>query len=718
MTVPKVQTLLLNDALQQAITYHQTGQLQEAEQIYRAILQACPIDPIANHNLGMIAVQFGQHSTALPYLKNALFLDSTQGQYALSYADALLATGQANEALLIINAAIKRGFNTTGTRELKQKIETAIKYPPIRNTEIPASDLDHFLALFKTEQYSVLESCVRSLLDRYPDSGTCWKVLGASLMAQSKNSLFATQKAAKLLPNDAESHFNLGNSLREHSQFENAITSYQRALEINPNYVNAHLNLGIMQQKIDLTYNAIESYRKAMEIDPTFVAAYSNCGTALQSLGLIEEAATWHRRAMEINPNSAKAHSDLIFTLDLAAKDPIEFQFERKNWDRIHATPLQRFTSYLNDATPSRRLRIGYVSADFVHHSAVIAFGNMLTLYNREQFDVYAYSNLNLQEDHFTRLFKHSVTVWRDILRVSDEAVAEQIHNDKIDILIDLSSHSGGNRLLIFARKPAPIQITAWGYGTSTGMRAIDYFFADPIAVPPQEKEFFTENVRYLPCIIGSFFNDPFPDINPLPALTNGIVTFGSFNRLTKISDETYQAWVKILLAVPQSKLILKAGDFNEVATRERVINYFVNAGISADRIILIGKTLWSEHVQAFNKIDIALDPFPHCGGVSTLEGLIMGVPVITLKFNTIIGRTSSSVMTALNLPDWIAETPNEYIELAVSKASNISALSILRQQLRSIYNSSALGDSASYVRTVEQEYRQLWQEWCESQSH
>ena len=386
----------------------------------------------------------------------------------------------------------------------------------------------------------------------------------------------------------------------------------------------------------------------------------------------------------------------------------------RKEWDAAYAALLgQQDLVHTNDSIPTRSLRLGYVSADFRTHSAARVFGGMLTQYDRSQFEVFAYSNYKGKDDEITELFRKSVTVWRNIAGLSDDEVAKLIREDRIDILVDLSGHSAGNRLLVFARKPAPIQITAWGYATGTGMRAMDVFFTDPVMVPPQEKQYFTEEIRYLPSVVGSFFTEKLPDVNELPALSDGVVTFGSFNRLVKVSEEAYRAWAKVLLAMPRSKLILKAQELNNASARERVAGYFTKAGVAADRIIMLKGSSWHEHMQTYNQIDLALDPFPHGGGVTALEGLVMGVPVINLRWPTMTGRLSASIMTTLGLPDWIAETQEEYVDLAIQKATDLQSLSTLRQKLRSTFTSSVIGDQAAYARAVEKEYRQLWQEWC-----
>jgi predicted O-linked N-acetylglucosamine transferase (SPINDLY family) len=280
---------------------------------------------------------------------------------------------------------------------------------------------------------------------------------------------------------------------------------------------------------------------------------------------------------------------------------------------------------------------------------------------------------------------------------------------------VDLSGHSAGNRLLVFARKPAPVQITAWGYAAGTGMRAMDVFFTDKVIVPPAERAFYREEVRYLPCALGSFFMDPFPEINELPALNCGHITFGSFNRLAKISEQTYSTWAQVLLQITGSRLILKTPELNERSNRERIVSYFKNAGLPVDRIVMMGGSTWFEHMTAYRSVDIALDPFPHGGGMTAMEGCMMGVPVITLNWPMLTGRLSASLMTTLGLTDWIAQTQQEYVEMAVQKAADLQSLSALRGKLRRIFLASIVGDQKAYVSRVEQEYRQLWREWCAS---
>jgi protein O-GlcNAc transferase len=291
--------------------------------------------------------------------------------------------------------------------------------------------------------------------------------------------------------------------------------------------------------------------------------------------------------------------------------------------------------------------------------------------------------------------------------------VVELIRRDQIDILVDLSGHSRENRLPVFARKPAPIQITAWAYSTGTGMRAMDVLFSDPVLIPPDERVLYAEEIRYLPNFLSYYpFQTP-PAVTASPALTKKYVTFATFSRLEKVSDDAYQTWAAVLLAVPGSRMLFKNREMDHAAGRARVTDYFMRAGVAPERLILLGSTPWEQHMAAFDQVDIALDPFPQGGGVTSLEGFLMGVPVITLRWPTFGGRTGASILTTLGLTDWIAETPEQYVEIARQKAADLHALAELRQQMRERLMTSILCDADAYARVVEQEYRQLWQEWC-----
>jgi predicted O-linked N-acetylglucosamine transferase (SPINDLY family) len=500
-------------------------------------------------------------------------------------------------------------------------------------------------------------------------------------------------------------------------RLEEAEASFRQAISIDPNCLEVHFNLGILFHLLGRLDKSVACINRAVEIAPDSATTYNMLGIALRDAGRLDEAVTSYRKALELNPGYAEAHSNLIFTLDLAANTNMSaMQAERRKWHDAHAAHLLRSTPHSNIPDPQRKLRIGYVSADLSIGSSPRIFGAMLFEFDASSFEVFVYSN----DRNYTKLknqIAQSVSCWREIAGLSDEAVVSLIEADGIDILVDLSGHSRDNRLPVFARKPAPLQITAWGYSTGTGMKAMDVLFSDRILIPEDEEHLYAEQVRYLPIFFSYYLCDAPPAVNELPALANNCITFGTFTRMEKVLDETYLAWAKVLLAVPGSRLLFKNREMDHEAGRRRVAEQFFRAGVSPDRLVFMGKTPWKEHMAAFNRVDIALDTFPQCGGVTTLEGLLMGVPVITLNWPTFAGRTGTTILTTLGLSDWIAESSEQYVELAVQKAGNLQSLADLRRQLRDRMKESILCDAKAYTRLVEKEYRVLWREWCEKQA-
>lgn len=679
--------------MQTALAHHRAGQLVQAEALCRQALQIKPGYPDALNLLGLIAYQAGQNEQAVDFIRQAISANKRVPDYYKNLVAILIALGRLGEAEACLREML---------------------------AVMPSPDAHNNLGSILQKQGRMAEAieCYRRAVQLKPDNPTMWNNLGFALQSvgESEEAVECYRRALKISPDHCDALLNLGNALIDKGMYAEGIESYQRIVQIDPASAMAHNNLANALVNSGRSAEGIEVYRQLIQDNRDFAVAHMNLGNALGNTGRFDDVIAMYRSALEIKPDFADAHSNLIFCLDMMATMGLaELQEERRRWDEAHAAPLWREPAHANERSPGRRLRIGYVSADLRQHSASRTFVGILTQYDRAQFEVYAYSSFKGKGDSFTERFRQGVTVWRDIGHLSDEAAAQLIREDRIDILVDLSGHSAGNRLLVFARKPAPIQVTGWGYGSSTGMRAMDVFFTDPVLVPPEEQHYFTEEVRYQSSAWACYTIDPFPEVKALPALSEGVLTFGSFNRLAKVSEQAYGAWAAVLLAVPQSRLLLKTPELDDGANRERVAGYFTQAGVGPERLILQGKTPWNEHMQAYIRVDVALDPFPHGGGITTLEGLMMGVPVITLRWPSIAGRLSASIVTALGLTDWIAETPEAYVELALRKAADLRALAALRGRLRGIV-SSVIGDQEAYVRSVEAEYRQLWQRWCAGQ--
>jgi len=353
------------------------------------------------------------------------------------------------------------------------------------------------------------------------------------------------------------------------------------------------------------------------------------------------------------------------------------------------------------------------VSSHFRHQAASYAFGGVIVHHDPEHFEIVCYSD-TAEEDDLPRDLRKGADKWRRTIEHSDVKLAELIRKDQIDILVDLVGHMKGNRLRVFADKPAPIQVTGWGEPTGTGLKAVDYLFGDPLLIPMSERALLAEQVVDLPNFLGFWSPDALPSPGRLPALERGYVTFGSFNRFAKIIDPVLRLWSAILRAIPGSRLVLK--DRLLECRRNGILGVFAEEGISADRVTLLDHMGRAAHFAAYGDVDIALDPFPHGGGMTTLEALWMGVPVVTASGRTISSRIAAATLTAAGLTDFIATDHQHYVQLAMDKASDLASLAQLRTTLRDHVAKTEFGDPVRYARAVERQYRSMWQTWCSSQ--
>lgn len=367
---------------------------------------------------------------------------------------------------------------------------------------------------------------------------------------------------------------------------------------------------------------------------------------------------------------------------------------------------------HANDRDPSRRIRLGYISADFRNHSAALIFGAILKRHDRRQFEIACYSDVARPDDR-TRFFENLADIWRPVRHLSDEALAAQIRADRIDLLVDLAGHSSGNRLRVFARKPAPVQVTGFGYGAGTGIPAIDYLIADPISVPTEVRPLFAEEILDLPFAFTYEAPADAPGVQALPALSRGAVTFGCFNQFTKISRKVLGLWARILQKVSRSRLLLKDPALDDTAVRTFALNALAECGIDPARVVLRGRTSHLKHLKAYGDVDIALDPFPYGGGVTSWEALLMGCPIVTTLSNSVAGRGSGGILSSIGLAEWIADNGDDYVALAVDRSANIEALATLRARLPGMVTGSASGNPDLYTRAVDHAFRNVWRSWC-----
>ena len=559
-------------------------------------------------------------------------------------------------------------------------------------------------------------SLCRIALEQYPDHPeTLWRLGLVRFYEGDCNAAIALfDRAIAADPREMAFLNSRGEALRLQGRFEESIQALEHAREQGPEIPEIHNNLGVAVMATGWSERAVNHFQAAIELRPEFAKAWCNLGIARHAQGRHREAIRFLRQALEHDPDSESIHSNLIMAMDHSPDFDLETQHaERRRWWKRFGMPVARSArSFTNDPDPDRRLRIGYVSADYRHHSAACVIVPIVIGHDYRHFEVYCYSG-TISVDATTEVFRRAADVWVTTSGLPDDALADRIRADRINILVDLSGHSPGNRLLVFARKPAPVQVTGWGYATGTGLPVTDYFISDATIVPAADAHLFAEEVVHLTSHFTFLAPDPSPSLTPLPRLSRGFITFGSLNRPAKLSSLTYPLWARVLEAVPDARLILKSKEFNDSAFREEVAARLAGLGVDRARVQLRGQTTRYLHIGTFREVDIALDPVPHCGGVTALEGLWTGVPVVTLEGVTPSARLGASMMRLLGLPEFVAQTDDQYVEIAVRASRRVGELVDIRNTLRDRMLGTPIGDGERYVREVERFYRKAWSRWC-----
>ena len=650
MTIP--------EAFQVALQHHQAGRWAEAENFYRQILAVQPQHADALHMLGVIAHQVGRNELAVELIRQAIAL----------------------------------------------------------NPGNPAAHSNLGEAQRKLSQFDEAIASYRMALRLKPDSAEVISNLGLALreLGRTDEAIAAYRNAIQLKPDYAEAYYNLGIALRSIGHRDEAIAAYRSALRLKPDLVAAYGNLGGVLAGKGALDEAIGAYRQALRFDQGDAEIHNNLGNALLAQARHDEAIASYEQALRLPLTSTTIHSNFLASLHYCPlTTPARLFAAHGEYDARHAAPLRgAWRSHRNLADPGRRLKIGYVSPDFWHNVISHFLTPLLEAHDHGQFEIHCYASVE-RPDAVTDRLRKTADVWRDVLGLGDEALAEQIRADGIDILVDLSQHMGGNRLLVFARKPAPVQVAWLGHPGTTGLRAMDYRLTDGYLEP--EGSPWSESVEKMARLPDSWFCfDPietFPEPGELPALRAGCVTFGCLNNFSKVNDGVLQRWTEVLRAVEGSRLLLQcpAG-----GTQARVREFFAARAIAAERIELVARTATrAEFLELFQRMDIALDPFPYNGGTTTCEALWMGVPVLTLPGERIVSRIGLSILMACGMPEFVAHTEADYVQLAADLAADLPRLAELRATLRGRMKASAFMDGPRFAKNVEHAYREMWRVWC-----
>ena len=616
-------------------------------------------------------------------------------------------------------------------------------------TELPADApqpsteaLNELIALFNAGQPEVVEGRARSLVDTYPDSGFAWLILGVALEAQQKDAVAPLQAAARLLPGDAEAQCNLGVALDRAGRREEAVAAYRSAVTLNPGFANAHCYMGNTLKELARYEEAIDCYLKTLAVEPAHYKANLVLKSLYFLLMRIKDAEALCRKTLAAKPDFAEMRHELAISLaylsdyeDVVTESDLAFAFKPDQplmWEqRLYTfsyhpdlsaeTIFKEFVKWgdqfpepatdfsWHDRSPHRRLRIGYVSPDFRKHTSRFYFWPLFTNHNREEFELFAYSNVET-EVAWTQLFKGQFEHWRDIRPLSDAAAADLIRADGIDILVDLCNHMQDDRLGVFTLKPAPIQATWLGAAWTTGLKAVDYVLFDPHVAP--EGTLTRETIVRLPHSFMVFRpKEQASDLVPPPCLTNGYPTFGYTGRTERLNHRTFRVWGELLKRLPTARLILDFGPFADPHTQAHYRTFLARHGVDLARVTMRKS---ANIFDGLNDIDILLDSFPHSGGTMLLDAFWMGVPAITLAGRPPVGRLGVGMLMNLGLPDWIATSEDDYIERACHHASAPEHLRDLRLGMRERIRNSPLMDGPGFARAVESAYRDMFDRWVD----
>ncbi len=698
--------------LDQAMAAHQRWDFVQAEGLYRDLLQSHPHHADANHNLGiLLAVQLLRPEEALPYFEAALNADAARAQFWFSYIDGLIRCQHFGLARQVLPLA--QGLLPVQRNALVERLP-AVPLPVAVPTDPSGAEKQALVRLFNQGDYVQGEASARAMVQRYPHSGFAWKALGTMLQPQGKKeeALQAKIQAVQLLPDDAEALCNLGRAYFELGQTQASIDVLRTCVAVRPDYAEAYNNLGLALNADRQVAAAHTCFAQAIAIQPDFAEALNNLSGIFNVHGLIDEALAVLTKAVAAKGDYRIAFDNLLFVLNYHPdKSAQEIYQSYAEYERRFGRPHRaEWAPHRNSRSPGRRLKVGYVSPDFKNHACALFMEPLLAHHDPAQVELYAYAELT-HEDAVTQRFKQRVDHWVPTRGRSDEAVVERIRADGIDILVDAAGHSSGNRLGVFARKPAPVSVSWMGYGTTTGLKAIDYYLTDAHSAPAGSEALFSEVPWRLKdsCFVVYRPNPAMGDVSPLPALANGYVTLGTLTRGVRINHHTIRVWAQILLRLPTARLVIDSSSFKDGNVVEALADKFTAHGIARERLqIGFNSPPW----DVLRGIDIALDCFPHNSGTTLFESLYMGLPFVTLAGRPSVGCMGSAILHGLGRSEWVAHTEDGYVDTVVALASDLPALAQVRATQRSRMQASCLMDEAGFAQRVEQAYRHMFKHW------
>ena len=668
-------------------TLRNLGRLAEAEESHRRALEIAPSLAAASANLGNVLCDLGRGAEAEAAFRRALQVNPDHFLACFNLGNLLREQGRLEEAIAALRSTLRinpsfarahfslaNALKEDGERELacasyRQAIELSPEYAEAHcNLGVTQREL---------RQHAEAERSFRAALSFDPDS--------------------------------APAHLNLGIALRELGRLEESERSLRQAIALDPLEAENHNNLAIALAAAGRMLDAEGSFRRALELRPEFAEALSNLGCLVRDFGRHAEAESLFRDALRIRPDFIEVQGNLIGAMNYTSHDSPECLDQARRFGRLVAAAARRRYSAWRCSDNPERLRVGLVSGDLREHVVAYFLESVVGCIDPARVELIAYST-NRQVDESTVRLRQRLAAWKSLAELDDAAAAAFIHADGVHVLLDLSGHTAHNRLPIFAWKPAPVQASWLGYFGTTGVEEIDYFVADPWTLPEANDGHFTETIWRLPdtrlCYTAPRFEIA---AGELPALSDGHVTFGCFNNLSKMTDAVVAAWSEILAGVPRSRLLLKAGQLVDVGVRRLTLQRFAAQGVEEDRLILEGPSPRDEYLAAYHRVDIGLDPFPFTGGATTADALWMGVPVLTLAGQRLVARQGVGLAGNAGLADWIATDAGDYVRKAVVFAGDLGRLAELRSGLRARVLESPIFDAPRFARHFEVALHGMW---------
>lgn len=710
-----------------AVEAQSRGNLGEAIARYQRLLALHPREVRLLANLASALRQAGDREGALAHFGAALRQDDTSPEIWFNYGNLLRDLGRLEEA----ERAYRRAL------ELNPELFRA------------TTNLANLLAGLKRTDEAI--DLHRRALAAAPENLPSLRALARLLYERGElDEAERSYRAAHALdPEHADTLNALGVVLKDLGRNDEALACWREVLRRHPSYATAHNNLGVLCRLVRRPRQAVEHLREAVRLGPRDAMAAANLAHALIDLGQIGEAERIARAIIQHEPGNADGHLMLGFALvyqgqveeavtiflqahRLAPGSALVisntlfaslYSGERSAADvlGLHRTLAKRIAPaaafravWRNSREAERRIRIGYLSPDLRNHPVTTFFEPILEHHDARCFEIHCYSTTNAPDAATARL-RGKAAVWRDCHALTDARLAGLIEADAIDILVDLAGHTAQNRASVLRCKPAPIQVLYIGYPGTSGLPETDYLIADTHVCPPQLERFYTERIARL---TGSFWcyrpPDAAPEPSGLPAARNGYVTFGSFNALQKVSDATIELWARLLKDLPQAHLALKSLAFADEGTRHAVQRRFASAGITPTRVEVLPPSDPATFLTEYQRVDIALDPFPYNGGTTSCDAMWMGVPVVTLAGERFCSRMGLSLLENVGLPGLIASSADEYVRIAAELARDRARIADLRHSLRPRMAASPLCDGARVTRELERAYRHMWHAWLE----